>query len=213
MRGPYYDTKKAQAVDAKGREETEKGNHEGEPEEPNGDHEASFAQKVKEYTIDEGGQPTEAEESYSKLMESLRSTYGQVDPPVSLDEYFHESIDADDLNVRNGDQVMSRFIARQRVEWENGIGRQQTGNMQGGEGLADQNGSTGTENQQHQVTMANNTPSQLEAGLGTSLQPSEHSAEEPHSFRQRIITIPRIWVWKIDGKEIDDGPRHSPHKK
>ncbi|RYP73230.1 hypothetical protein DL769_004250 [Monosporascus sp. CRB-8-3] len=185
MRKPYYDRRKAQEVEEKAvmdgaehrRVKKEKSTKKN--DNPEKDPETLFAKKVKEYTVDEGGTPVETEMNYTKLMEKLRAVYEQVDVPVSLDEYFHESIDKDELNVRNGDQVISRFIARQRAETDG------TTDLQVGRAMAD--------DLQHDAS-----PSQLEAGLGNPF----HTAEAAEHFRQRIITVPRFWIWKVDKNTI-----------
>lgn len=194
MREPYFDNKKALALAKEGGGE-KKGNVQ-KPEE------YSYTRKIKEYTVDEGGKPSKVEEEYTNLMEKLRSSYEHVDPPISLDKYFHESIDENDLNVRNGDQVISRFIARQRVETEHS-----TENPPGGtpptRTLTNKSGNEKKGNQQGQQqndTSLTSTPSQLEAGLGRLLTNEELPADDEGAFRQRILTVPRFWIWKVDGK-------------
>lgn len=52
------------------------------------DVETAVLEKIKEYTVDDGGLPAEAESTYLQLMAELRAAYGhQVDMPVSLDKY------------------------------------------------------------------------------------------------------------------------------
>ncbi|KAI3324488.1 hypothetical protein HD806DRAFT_47379 [Xylariaceae sp. AK1471] len=132
--------------------------------------------------MDDGASPMEAEASYMKLRRKLQSTYRHIDAPASLDQYFHESIDDDDLNTRNGDQVISRFIARQRVRWEDDVNR-------------------GAIDTHHDIDVRN-TPSQLEEGLGNALQPIDSPTAEPERFCQRIITVPRLWIWMVDESTI-----------
>lgn len=189
MRQPYYNRAKAQATEGKevagnmvhGRTSREKGMKKN--DDPDKDPETLFAKKIQEYTVDEGGTPTQAETSYTNLMKNLRAVYKEVDVPASLDEYFHESIDEDELNIRNGDQVISRFIARQRAETELSAEPPAAKAM--------------TDDLQRDAS-----PGELEAGLGS---PSS-TAESTHQFRQRIITVPRCWIWKVDGKHMGCNP-------
>lgn len=115
-----------------------------------------------------------------QLMAKLGVAYDhQVDAPVSLDEYFHESIGEAELNARNGDQVISRFIARQRAEKD-----KTTTELHVSTGVTEQG-------PHHDAS-----PGELEAGIGNP----PRSAGETDQFCQRIITVPRFWIWKVDGE-------------
>ncbi|ORY11349.1 hypothetical protein BCR34DRAFT_327983 [Clohesyomyces aquaticus] len=189
LRQSYYDPELARAVEAKGLKTEKKAKSRKKPDQaPKVDSEASLSKKIKEYTIDESGVPTETEKSYSKLMEDLRRIYKVVDSSVSLDEYYHESIDWADLNVRNGDQVMSRFIARNRAERENIIAQE------------DQHQSASAQNQ---IQNTGETLSKLEAGLGNDLQGNDDlPLDVTPNFRQKILVVPRFWIWKVDDDTI-----------
>ncbi|KAK4248619.1 hypothetical protein C7999DRAFT_30983 [Corynascus novoguineensis] len=188
LRQYYYDRTKAQEVERKA---AGNGTENGGPNKENktkveknaeADAETAILEKIKEYTVDDGGLPVEAESSYLQLMAKLRAAYGhQVDVPVSLDEYFHESIGEIELNVRNGDQVISRFIARQRAEAD-----RITTELQNATGATEQG-------PQH-----DKSPGQLEAGLGDQPQ----TAAVTDQFCQRILTVPRFWIWKLDKNTV-----------
>jgi len=152
------------------------------------DVETAVLEKIKEYTVDDGGLPSEAESTYLQLMAKLRAAYGhQVDMPVSLDKYFHESIGENELNVRNGDQVISRFIARQRAETD-----RITTELRSATGATEQG-------PQH-----DKSPGELEAGFGD--QPQTRAVTD--QFCQRILTVPRFWIWKLDSEYIDPTEHH-----
>lgn len=195
MREPYFDPKQAQALETDTGVGGKSNGGAGAKRESS---ESSYTQKIKECTVDKGGPATKVEEDYTKLMDKLRSTYKHVDPPISLDKYFHESIDEHDLNVRNGDQVISRFIARRRVEKEQNT--EHAPKVTPAANSSAPSGNTMTPYQQPDASLGS-TPSQLEAGLGRSLTNEERLMAETDGFRQRIITVPRFWIWKVDGKE------------
>ncbi|KAL2138647.1 hypothetical protein VTI28DRAFT_6462 [Corynascus sepedonium] len=184
LRHGYYDRTKAQEVERKaagngmengGINKKDKTKAENNAE---SDVETAVLEKIKEYTVDDGGLPSEAESTYLQLMAKLRAAYGhQVDMPVSLDKYFHESIGENELNVRNGDQVISRFIARQRAETD-----RITTELRSATGATEQG-------PQH-----DKSPGELEAGFGD--QPQTRAVTD--QFCQRILTVPRFWIWKLD---------------
>ncbi|KAL1880155.1 hypothetical protein Daus18300_001518 [Diaporthe australafricana] len=72
---------------------------------------------VKKYASNEGRPLTPEEEDYIDKMWDLGKYY-EVHNSRSLDESFHELLDADDINQRNGDQVLSRYLARFRLDAE-----------------------------------------------------------------------------------------------
>lgn len=162
-----------------------------------------FSQKVRALTAERNEDLTADETRHARLMEKLVSAYGllgHIDLPVSLDEYFHESADKVDIDTRNGDQVISRFIARQRAMWED----------PGGPALVPQTQAAPTNQTKPANGTApslanapipdrNQTPSELEAGLGAAEKPSPNEAQEAFSFRQRILTVSMFWIWKLNG--------------
>ncbi|GAB1317925.1 hypothetical protein MFIFM68171_08135 [Madurella fahalii] len=187
LRQPYYDRAKAQEVEGRAAVDgAEHGTTDSKKtkggKDAEADAETAFLRRIKEYTVGDGGAPAEAEARYLQLMAKLGLTYDhQVDAPVSLDEYFHESIGEAELNVRNGDQVISRFIARQRAEKDKTTTEHQV--------------STGvTEQGPHHDA----SPGELEAGLGHP----PWAARVTDQFCQRIITVSRFWIWKVDEQTV-----------
>lgn len=172
---------------------------EGSPEET--DQYQQLLQKVQHFTLDDNERLTAEETKHADLVKQLLQVYevhGHIDLPRSLDEYFHESIDDIDVNLRNGDQVISRFIARKRIEWEKVRSRRSSQQQH-------QNTNAATVGQSSApAPQSTQTPSRLEAGLGDSDLSQTREATE---FRQRIITVPKFWVWKLDGKHEHISPR------
>ncbi|PVH90468.1 hypothetical protein DM02DRAFT_734565 [Periconia macrospinosa] len=81
--------------------------------------EAKEARKVKEYTTHPGRDLDEQESARVENLENLWQSYHtKTQLPLTLDGYSHEFLDEDSLKSRNGDQVISRFIARHRFNWE-----------------------------------------------------------------------------------------------
>lgn len=82
--------------------------------------------RVQEYTISEGRSLTESESNHVKNMEDLEKAYRSIHFARTLDDSFHEILDKRDLNERNGDQVVSRYLARLRAKWEDEYTSQDT---------------------------------------------------------------------------------------
>jgi hypothetical protein len=59
------------------------------------------------------GSPLSAEEkTHVKKAKTLKRVYSNIDHARTLDQSFHEHLEPDELNRRNGDQVLSRYLAR-----------------------------------------------------------------------------------------------------
>lgn len=80
--------------------------------------ETEKSRRVKEYTTGEGRSLDVKENIHVRNMEALEEVYPSTHFARTLDESFHEILDERDLNDRNGDQVLSRYLARFRVLWE-----------------------------------------------------------------------------------------------
>ncbi|KAL1851753.1 hypothetical protein Daus18300_012438 [Diaporthe australafricana] len=154
-----------------------------------------FLKKVQNYKLADNDTLTLEESKHRESVKKLFSSYGchgRIDWPISLDEYFHESIDAVDVNQRNGDQVISRFIARQRVQEE-----ETREHQLGHPTIEAARGQTFAP-----LSERTQTPSRLETGLGGAGRPDVKDTEGCDKFRQRIITVPRLWAWKLDDNKL-----------
>ncbi|KAH8895417.1 hypothetical protein GQ53DRAFT_50576 [Thozetella sp. PMI_491] len=100
--------------DERGKEEIAK------PEDPDAETpEARERRLLRKYTIKEGRPLSEQQDEHVQMMWSLGGAYQDLHRARSLDETFYELLPANDINYLNGDQVLSRFIARFRREIEN----------------------------------------------------------------------------------------------
>lgn len=95
------------------------GSEENEQTEENAeDADERMALRVKEYTISEGLPLNEDEKTHVSRMQALEKAYKPIHFARTLDESFHEILSQKALNYRNGDQVISRYLARLRVQEE-----------------------------------------------------------------------------------------------
>ncbi|KAK2615877.1 hypothetical protein N8I77_002601 [Diaporthe amygdali] len=201
IRRPYYDRSKTRRPsESSGVEQSQKRNMKMQGVDHDKRHSvydrnAQLLKRVKEYTAEDEDDLTTEELSYRSLLSKLNQScgsHGRIDLPVSLDQYFHESMDEVDINLRNGDQVISRFIARQKAVWEDTKEHES------------KNQSTQAESSKTiaSPSVGVRTPSGLEAGLGETGQPLDSNIEVASRFRQRILTVPKFWVWKLDETTI-----------
>lgn len=70
------------------------------------------------YVTDEGRSLSQEEKAYVKRLEDLKTSYPDVHMARSLDEAFHELLEPENILIRNGDQTLSRHIARSRAKME-----------------------------------------------------------------------------------------------
>lgn len=142
------------------------------------DEDTRILQKMKRYSFRDHSRWSIEGKYHVTLTDRFIDSYsGQVDHACSLDEYYFEIINKEDLNARNGDQVLSRFIARswaekndRRPSWELNL-------PQDSEALSSSQ------------LFRTKRPIIKESGTGKSTAP-----------RQMVLTVPKLWVWKADSK-------------
>lgn len=165
-------------------------------------------QKIRKYTSEAEETMTPEKNKYTGLINKLldfENAYGPLDFPVSLDQYFHGSSDSVEMNLRNGDQSISRFIARQRAQREcASVEAQPTGRRSGQSTMRRGHAGTTGEIIDQTAFPGSNiadrpSPGQLEAGTGNTEQPGPSETKDSQRERQRILTVSKFWIWKLDG--------------
>jgi hypothetical protein len=71
---------------------------------------------VRALTSWEGTALSDADRARVANSKLLRKMYSDIDGAKTLDASFHEHLDPDELNRRNGDQVVSRYLARSYIK-------------------------------------------------------------------------------------------------
>lgn len=159
-------------------------------ESENYDPKMEFSRKVKEYCMNDSRPTTGAEDAHIHLLRDINDSYdGQIDASSSLDGYYHVPIDDADLNLRNGDQVISRFIARWRVKHDDGLPDPWS--------LSEE--AWKFDHQKYGKGYKGKHKEPQSSGRNTPRSFTNHGLSDPAqglSPRQMIVTVPKLWAWR-----------------
>ncbi|KAI2622398.1 hypothetical protein GGR54DRAFT_598383 [Hypoxylon sp. NC1633] len=146
------------------------------------------------------------------VMWDLRNAYSSnVHLSKTLDESFYELLDGDDINRRNGDQVLSRFLGRFRLEMEGDEEDSEDDDVVNEDDSEDMNGSDvdGTGPLDEDITQAEK---KIDVDTGTSKEnapPAEVEISTGKTKQDRISPMPSK---NLNGRESDTRDTQDPAK-
>lgn len=147
------------------------------------------------------------EELHIDKARRLKESYTTIDHARTLDQSFHEHLEEDELNRRNGDQVVSRYIARTYLKHSKAY--QRNGETPQDQAESDEDPLLVSpmlsradlqESHQHQRYGSFNHLSRRLTNY-RNLDDGEQSQEQLH-IRQQVLVVPSLRVWKFESMAL-----------
>lgn len=165
---------------------------------------------VRALTSWEGNPLSPNEQAHLAKARTLKSVYSNIDNAKTLDQSFHEHLEREELNRRNGDQVISRYLARAYFKHHKSLENSKQDEEEDEGKETEDSGflspvvskNDGLDRQPlQQIASLNRLPMPRRQSQYMALQPDDGmTTSNEAAIRQQVLMVQCLRIWKFESR-------------